>query len=79
MTCPGWKVWEAAPSEVVEFQPPAFARRFGRARVDYTVLYFNHHWDVERVTGRSTHSCLMEREPSGWRVESCVQSSSTED
>lgn len=72
-TCPGWKTWEAAPTQVVVFEPPMFSARYGAATVDYTVLAYNHHWDVRRVTGREHWTCNLEHEAAGWRLRGCSE------
>lgn len=78
LTCPGWKLWPAAPTEVYVFEPPAFSSRGKRASVAYTLLSYNHHWDVLRITSRTRFTCEMERVRTGWRITACSKSAERE-
>ena len=73
VTCPGWKHWSAAPTEVVVFDAPRYRGHRGEAWVDYTVLAFNHHWDVNRITNTTPFSCRLERTGRGWRIKICAE------
>ena len=75
LTCPGLRnpLEDAVPTEVVVFDPPGLDRHAGQATVLYTMLSYNHHWDVHRVTGRQVQSCRLELDGEAWRVVACEE------
>lgn len=74
LACPGiiGPGGEGAPSDVIVFDLPAYDRHASTATVSYTVLAYNHHRDVGRVTFRQLHACKLEFDSGeGWRTVGC--------
>jgi hypothetical protein len=71
LSCPDWKQWDAAPTEVIVFDEPVLTEDLEHAGVTYTVLAYNHHWDVGRVTGRESFRCELEPLANSWRITHC--------